>query len=310
MDFNGDGRNDVISGSYSPGYLYLFAQQPDGSFAAGEIIKDKEGKPIKVGYASHVCAADWDSDGDLDLVIGNISGEVYYVSNEGNAKENAFGTPEKLRTISQEIRVQGDAGPVLADWDGDGRLDLLVGAGDGSVNFFRNIGTEKQPRLADPQVLVPAGSTFGDGSRSGLRTKICVADWNDDGLVDLLVGDFNMTNAPEPQLTEEQKAERDRVIKEYEAAVQEYIQASEKFGLQKLVQEYVRLQEAPENESAEAAKERQTKLEELLKQINQLQEKELKPFIEKLGELQAKLPIRYEHHGFVWLFLRRAAVKP
>ena len=48
MDFNGDGLADVISGSYSPGYTYLFARQSDGTFAASETIKDKDGKAIFV----------------------------------------------------------------------------------------------------------------------------------------------------------------------------------------------------------------------------------------------------------------------
>jgi hypothetical protein len=312
VDFNGDGLADVISGSYSPGYTYLFAKQSDGTFAASETIKDKDGKAINVGNASHIFAADWDSDGDLDLVIGNISGEVYYVVNEGSRKENAFGKPEKLKVGDKEINVgHGDSGPILADWDSDGRLDLLVGGGDGSVNFYRNTGTKKEPRLAEPQVLVPAGSWDGDGSSSGVRTKICVTDWNGDGRLDLLVGDFASIREPEPNLTDEQKAEREQAKKEYDAVLKEYQEASQKAGLQKLYEQYSTLLRAPDDESAEAAKEREKKTEALLKEIRELQEKELKPFIEKLTTLSRKLPNRGgTPHGFVWVFLRQPTAKP
>jgi hypothetical protein len=312
VDFSGDGLADVISGSYSPGYLYLFAKQDDGTFAAGETIKDKDGKSIKVGYASHVYAADWDSDGDLDLVVGNISGEVYYVVNQGSRKENAFGKPEKLTAGDAEIRVgHGDAGPILADWDSDGVLDLLVGGGDGGVSFYRNIGTKTEPRLAQPQVLISPGSWDGDGSRSGVRTKVCVADWNDDGKLDLLVGDFNMVREPEPDLTEQQKAEREQAQKEYDAVLKEYQEAVQKTDLTKLYEELNKLQEGPEDEPAEAAKEREEKVQDLLKRIEEVQEKELKQYIDKLRSLAAKLPRRGgSPHGFVWVFLREPAPKP
>lgn len=312
MDFNGDGLADVISGSYSPGYTYLFAKQSDGTFAAGETIKDKDGKVIKVGNASHIYAADWDADGDLDLVIGNISGEVYYVANDGSRKENAFGEAEKLKVGDKELIVgHGDAGPILADWDRDGLLDLVVGGGDGSVNFYRNSGTKNEPRLAEPQVLISPGSWDGDGSRTGVRTKICVTDWNNDGRPDLLVGDFATVREPEPDLTDEQKAEREQAQKEYDAVLKEYQEASQKTGLLKLYEQYSKLQEAPDDESADAAKEREKKSEESLKQIGELQEKELKPFIDKLTTLARKLPNRGgAPHGFVWVFLRQPTPKP
>ena len=46
MDFDGDGINDVISGSYSPGNIYLFKGRSDGTFAPGEVISNAAGKPI------------------------------------------------------------------------------------------------------------------------------------------------------------------------------------------------------------------------------------------------------------------------
>jgi hypothetical protein len=77
------------------------------------------------------------------------------------------------RPIDTEI---GHAAPFVADWDSDGDLDLLVGAGDGSVSLFRNIGSTKAPELAAAEMLVPPGeNSYGPGApkgpRRGVRSK-------------------------------------------------------------------------------------------------------------------------------------------
>ena len=41
VDFDADGRSDVISGCY-PGEVYLFRRQADGAFAAGETFCNAE----------------------------------------------------------------------------------------------------------------------------------------------------------------------------------------------------------------------------------------------------------------------------
>jgi FG-GAP-like repeat len=86
-------------------------------------------------------------------------------------------------------------GPV-ADWDGDGRLDLIVGAEDGSVVWYRNVGSAQEPKLEAARTLVgksPIGWGGDEGRRAndwGLRVKPCVIDWNGDGRLDILLGDL------------------------------------------------------------------------------------------------------------------------
>ncbi len=48
MDINNDGHVDLLSGSW-PGEIFLFKGGPDHSFAAPEMIKDKDGKIINIG---------------------------------------------------------------------------------------------------------------------------------------------------------------------------------------------------------------------------------------------------------------------
>ncbi len=200
MDLYQAGRRDIVSGSYAPGDIYLFRQKPNRTYASPVKLKDKNGKVINVGAASAVALGDWHGKGTQDLVIGNINGQVFLVPNEGTPSEPAFGRPQRLEAADEAVTANGgDAGPCLADWDGDGKLDLLLGSGSGAVVWYRNIGTTSEPKLAAPVTLIkapPGQPSSGDAAhptRSGIRTKVAVGDWNHDGRPDLLVGDVAWT---------------------------------------------------------------------------------------------------------------------
>jgi hypothetical protein len=253
----------------------------------GETIKIPKGKQAGItGTASAVFAFDWDGDGDLDLFVGDIGGRVHLVPNEGTAKEYAFGREIHVKAGGKEIRVNGDAGPCIADWDGDGKPDLLVGAGDGAVTFYRNSGTASKPDLAAGVILVPPGETkYGNDASTeptrGTRSKICVADWNGDGRLDLLLGDFSTLKPKQPELTDEQKKEHEKLRKELAKLEVEYHPVVQKLDDPKT-----------------------TKDEKELEKLT----KELQTLLDKMQEIRKKLPVEYENHGWVWLFLRKPAV--
>jgi hypothetical protein len=253
-----------------------------------------QGKRVKVdetkvfgmtGTASAVHAVDWDGDGDYDLLVGDIGGNVWLVPNEGTAKKYAFGKEQPLQAGGRPIRVEGDAGPFAADWDGDGLIDLLVGSGDGGVWLYRNVGTAKAPKLAAGVRLVPPGKAeYGPNApkeaRRGSRAKVCAVDWDGDGRLDLLVGDFatQKPNRPEPSAKEQAvyaklRKERDEVQAKYGPLVQKLYGPT-------------RLKDVKEKEKLQ---------------------KELQELGKKMQELYAQLPPEYENHGWVWLFLRKPA---
>ena len=183
---------DLLSGSYT-GELTLFRRNPDGSYAKGETLKGKDGKPINAGKASAVALCDIDTDGDLDLAIGDIDGNVFLLLNEGTPQKPAFGVPLPLKADGKPIQLGNTAGPCFADWDGDGKIDLLMGAGSGVVAFYKNTGDAKKPKFEFVQNLIeaaPEKASAAVPTRSGSRTKVAVTDWNGDGKMDLIVGDF------------------------------------------------------------------------------------------------------------------------
>src|SRR5206468_2276085 len=89
----------------------------------------------------------------------------------------------------------------LADLDGDGLLDILLGDHQGFVWFHRNIGTKEKPVMdVEGQKLetenglpVRVGLTYLDVSPfdilQGARTNVAAGDFNHDEKTDLVVCD-------------------------------------------------------------------------------------------------------------------------
>ncbi len=157
---------------------------------------------IKPGVSTTVFAADWDADGDLDLLMGNVHGEVRLAVNVGTRKMPAYARTTQLALSVDLSQHGGDSAPIVADWDADGRQDLLIGTGEGSVLWFRNVGSAQQPTLAGGKVLVeksPFGSNWAErkAGQWGVRAKICVTDFNGDGRLDLLLGDSSGSVCPD-----------------------------------------------------------------------------------------------------------------
>ncbi|QOJ17731.1 MAG: VCBS repeat-containing protein [Phycisphaeraceae bacterium] len=189
MDLNGDGHVDVISGRYSPGVVTFFAGSTSGF---------KKGAPIEEIGVDHnemrtwmACAnfADLDGDGDLDMVVGNVSGDVFYNLNTGDAKKPKFGLRRPLMlSTGKPVKVNHKSDPLPVDWDGDGVLDLVVGDEWAGVTFFRGTGQRDGDGLPTFEPGVPIVPGKEKNLVPGFRVRVETADWNNDGKLDLLVG--------------------------------------------------------------------------------------------------------------------------
>ena len=70
----------MLTGSW-PGRVYWYARRADGTFARGRSLRHSDGAEIDVDRSSAPFAADWDGDGDRDLLVGNIGGAIVLLPN-------------------------------------------------------------------------------------------------------------------------------------------------------------------------------------------------------------------------------------
>jgi len=295
VDLDNDGKADVISGSW-PGPITWFRREGD-KFAGGETLKHKNGELVNPAVGSHVFAFDWDGDGLLDLIIGTAGGEVLFVPNVGTRNNPVFGDPKPLTAAGKKLEIaSGCAAPVVADWDGDGLPDLIVGAEDGSVVWFRNEGKRKEPKLTAAKTLVPPSPSpwVGDKARKpgewGVRARPAVADWDGDGKLDLLVGDLCGWYEGKPKATPAEAAEEKDALDQLPTLRKEWAAAYKEFAA---------ISDVPEPTDPTARNAHQAQVDRLRTKVTRLKDE-----ITRLQEVRDHYGPGSMRHGYVWLFKR------
>ena len=186
FDADGDGDKDlyVASGGNE-------MQNEDISLLDRLYINDGKGNfskstslPYLYGNKSVAIAADFDHDGDLDLfvssrVVARRYGEVhdsYLLLNDGKGKFSLAN--ESIAPGLRKMGMVTDA--VWTDTDKDGWMDLIIVGEWMPITVFKN----------EKGKLINRTAGIGLQNTTGLWTTIHTADINNDGIDDLLVGNW------------------------------------------------------------------------------------------------------------------------
>jgi uncharacterized repeat protein (TIGR01451 family) len=189
-DVDGNGQLDVVIGSGAFG-------SPNGEDGTVYALDGQSGV-LKWSYAisggrvfSSAGLADFDGDGDLEVVVGTADGRVYFI----NGDEDLSGVIEASEVTFYQTGGAVYSSPAIGDTDGNGTLEVIIGSNDGKVyslnydpsantaglnwEFMTNGRVLSSPALVDRTKGEVYGSEWpmyrGNAKRTGLYSQLATS---------------------------------------------------------------------------------------------------------------------------------------
>src|SRR5262249_39608871 len=134
-----------------------------------------------ISYAAKPVLADVNGDGTLDLLVGDGYGALHYYENTGTKTSPDYVEQTGAANPFGGINVGNNASPAFGDVDGDGTLDLVVGAADGTLHYYENTGTKTNPHYVEQTGI--ANPFYG--INDGYYASPTLGDINGDGVLDV-----------------------------------------------------------------------------------------------------------------------------
>ncbi len=176
-DLDNDMLIDMLVG-VNVGNLQHYEQVSPGSLEFN-LVSDNFGG-IDVGAQACPIFTDVDNDGLVDLMIGDMKGFLCYYEQE---LANSANLILNSNHILPGIDIGGLSVPSFTDIDSDGLWDMIVGHNNGTLVHF------KQEALGSPYFSFLTDTLFG--INVGNFSSPVFIDMDHDGLLDLIVGEFN-----------------------------------------------------------------------------------------------------------------------
>ena len=231
-DFDQDGDLDIICGEFVDRFTWFenIGTREKPVFAEGKFLENEAGIITMDLEMIIPVALDWDKDGDIDLVVGDEDGRVALMENTGTIRNQmpVFKNPVYFFQEAQYVKFGALVTPYAVDWDEDGDEDLICGNSAGYLGFIKNLDGGNPPKWNKPALLTADGEVIRimageNGSIQGPceskwgYTTLSVADWDGDGLHDIIVNSIwgkviwykNTGTQGSPQLSQAQPVQVD-----------------------------------------------------------------------------------------------------
>ena len=211
-DVDGDGDLDLMfsnrnfsvhpdsEANWGPNVLVY--NDGSGHFGLTEETRELYGDPtilsdgtLKLQGSSHGSKfADFNNDGRLDLIISHLSNYTFGNNNPAPDYEIMMNQGDtdadgKVNWVTTEITQDGKIINVgVFDYDNDGNIDLYLARGGNNDQILTGLG--------DGTFSAPLNITglLNDPSLNGMSYDVAFGDFNDDGLMDIIVADADSSD--------------------------------------------------------------------------------------------------------------------
>ncbi len=181
-DLNGDGNPDIVLAGGGTG-VGITVQLGSSHGALGAPMSTAVGTCGEANRnpVNSIAVGDVTGDGKIDVVATLINNGASWCENNVVAVLAGLGTGKFKSPVFYSTGTTQQSGPVaLADFKGDGKLDIVVSNADGSLSVLLNKGAG----IYDAATVVAAAS----GTQAG---NIVIGDFNKDGKLDIAITDYS-----------------------------------------------------------------------------------------------------------------------
>jgi len=190
IDIDNDGDYDAFIGEMGSTINYY---KNTGSNTAPVFTRQTGGdNPLDFSFDRYTSPdfVDIDNDGDYDAFIGCNVGNLFYYKNTGSNINAVYSIQTGINHPLYSVFFDIDTAPISVDIDDDGDYDVFIGESSGTIDYFKNVGSNVSPDYSR--------QTGGDNPMSSIDagdySRPAFIDIDNDGDRDAFIGSKNGLN--------------------------------------------------------------------------------------------------------------------